>query len=67
MTNAAIAIVRCGGGFRYQPEANRNYTSCAHEALDAIQVAPTSRSRGLDRGESLAGTRRQTTRVNSRV
>ncbi|MDE0049720.1 MAG: hypothetical protein OXN86_06985 [Chloroflexota bacterium] len=67
VTNAAIAIVRCDGRFHYQPEASRNYTSCAHDALDTIQFAPTLRSRGLNRGELLAGTRRRAVRRDIRA
>ena len=40
LTNAAIAIVRCDGRFRYLPEANRHYAARAQEALDAIMTAP---------------------------
>ena len=42
LTNAAIAIVRCDGRFRYLPEANRHYAARAQEALDAILIAPTA-------------------------
>ena len=41
LTNAAIAIVRSNGRFRYLPEANRHYAARAQEALDAILIAPT--------------------------
>ena len=41
LTNAAIAIVRGTGRFRYLPEANRHYAARAQEALDAILIAPT--------------------------
>ena len=41
LTNAAIAIVRSSGRFRYLPEANRHYAARAQEALDAILVAPS--------------------------
>jgi len=41
LTNAAIAIVRCKGRFRYLPEANRHYAARAQDALDAILIAPT--------------------------
>ena len=41
LTNAAIALVRCGGRFRYLPEANRHYAARAQEALDAVMTAPT--------------------------
>ena len=40
LTNAAIAIVRCGGRFSYMPEANRHYAARAQDALDAILVPP---------------------------
>ena len=40
LSNAAIAIVRCDGRFRYIPEANRHYAARAQEALDAIMIAP---------------------------
>ena len=40
LTNAAIAIVRCDGRFRFLPEANRHYAARAQEALDAILIAP---------------------------
>ena len=40
LSNAAIAIVRCDGRFRYVPEANRHYAARAQEALDAIMIAP---------------------------
>ncbi len=40
LSNAAIAIVRCDGRFRYIPEANRRYAARAQEALDAIMIAP---------------------------
>ena len=36
LTNAAIAIVRCEGRFRYLPEANRHYAARAQDALDTI-------------------------------
>ena len=42
MTNAAIAMVRCNGRFRYLPEANRHYAARAQEALDAILIAPAA-------------------------
>ncbi len=42
LTNAAIAIVRCQGRFRYLPEANRHYAARAQDALDAILNAPTA-------------------------
>ena len=42
LTNAAIAIVRTNGRFRYLPEANRHYAARAQEALDAILIAPTA-------------------------
>ena len=42
LSNAAIAIVRCDGRFRYIPEANRHYAARAQEALDAIMTAPIS-------------------------
>ena len=42
LTNAAIAIVRCDGRFRYLPEANRHYAARAQDALDAILIAPTA-------------------------
>ena len=42
LTNAAIAIVRCGGRFRFMPEANRHYAARAQEALDAILIVPTA-------------------------
>ena len=42
LTNAAIAIVRCDGRFRFLPEANRHYAARAQEALDAIMIAPIS-------------------------
>ena len=42
LTNAAIAIVRTHGRFRYLPEANRHYAARAQEALDAILIAPTA-------------------------
>ncbi len=41
LSNAAIAIVRCDGRFRYVPEANRHYAARAQEALDAIMIAPS--------------------------
>ncbi|MCY4405630.1 MAG: ISAs1 family transposase [Rhodospirillaceae bacterium] len=40
LSNAAIAIVRCDGRFRYIPEANRHHAARAQEALDAIMIAP---------------------------
>ena len=40
LTNAAIAIVRCGGRFSYMPEANRHYAARAQDALDAILIPP---------------------------
>ena len=42
LTNAAIAIVRCDGRFRFLPEANRHYAARAQEALDAILIAPAA-------------------------
>ena len=36
LTNAAIAIVRCKGRFRYLPQANRHYAARPQEALDTI-------------------------------
>ena len=42
LTNAAIAIVRCDGRFRFLPEANRHYAARAQEALDAIMIAPAA-------------------------
>ena len=42
LTNAAIAIARCDGRFRYLPEANRHYAARAQDALDAILIAPTA-------------------------
>ena len=42
LTNAAIAIVRTHGRFRYLPEANRHYAARAQEALDAILIAPNA-------------------------
>ena len=43
LTNAAIAIVRCDGRFRFLPEANRHYAARAQEALDAILIAAPQR------------------------
>ncbi len=40
LTNAAIAIVRCGGRFSCIPEANRHYAARAQEAVDAILLPP---------------------------
>ena len=40
LTNAAIAIVRCKGRFRYLPQANRRYAACARGALDTILSTP---------------------------
>ena len=42
LTNAAIAIVRCKGCFRYLPEANRYYAARAHDALDTILNTPSA-------------------------
>ena len=42
LTNAAIAIVRCNGRFRYLPEANRHNPARAQEALDTILNTPTA-------------------------
>ena len=42
LTNAAIAIVRCKGRFRYLPEANRHYAARAHDALDTILSTPNA-------------------------
>ena len=42
LTNAAIAIVRCKGRFRYLPEANRHYAARAQDALDTILNVPTA-------------------------
>ena len=42
LTNAAIAIVRCNGRFRYLPEANRHYAARAQDALDTILSTPTA-------------------------
>ena len=42
LSNAAIAIVRCKGRFRYLPEANRHYAARAQDALDAILNTPTA-------------------------
>ena len=42
LTNAAIAIVRCKGRFRYLPEANRHYAARAQDALDTILNAPAA-------------------------
>ena len=42
LTNAAIAIVRCDGRFRFLPEANRHYAARAQEALEAILTAPAA-------------------------
>ena len=42
LTNAAIAIVRCQGRFRYLPEANRHYAARAQEALDTILNPPAA-------------------------
>ena len=42
LTNAAIAIVRCDGRFRFLPEANRHYAARAQETLDAILIAPAA-------------------------
>ena len=42
LTNAAIAIVRCQGTFRYLPQANRHYAARAQEALDTILNPPTA-------------------------
>ena len=40
LTNAAIAIVRCGRRFSCMPEASRHYAARAQEALDLIQDPP---------------------------
>ena len=40
LTNAAIAIVRCKGRFRYLPEANRHYAARAQDALDTNPEHP---------------------------
>ena len=40
LTNAAIAIVRSDGRFRYLPEANRHYAARAQDALAVILSAP---------------------------
>ncbi len=40
LTNAAIAIVRCGGRFSCMPEADRHYAARARDALDAILIPP---------------------------
>ena len=42
LTNAAIAIVRCKGRFRYLPEANRHYAARAQDALDTILNVSTA-------------------------
>ena len=42
LSNAAIAIVRCNGRFRYLPQANRHYAARAQEALDTILGTPTA-------------------------
>ena len=42
LTNAAIAIVRCDGRFRYLHEANRHHAARAQEALDTILIAPAA-------------------------
>ena len=42
LTNAAIAIVRCKGRFRYLPEANRHYAARAQDALDTILNTPAA-------------------------
>ena len=42
LTNAAIAIVRCKGRFRYVPEANRHYAARVQDALDTILTPPTA-------------------------
>ena len=42
LTNAAIAIVRGTGRFRYLPEANRHYAARAQDALDTILTPPTA-------------------------
>ena len=42
LTNAAIAIVRCKGRFRYLPEANRHYAARAQDALDTIMNVSTA-------------------------
>jgi len=36
LTNAAIAIVLCGGRFQYIPQANRHNAARPREELDAI-------------------------------
>ncbi len=40
LTNAAIAIVRCGGRFTCMPEANRHDAARSQEALDLILNPP---------------------------
>ena len=40
LTNAAIAIVRSDGRFRYLPEANRHYAARAQDALAVILSTP---------------------------
>ena len=40
LTNAAIAIVRSDGRFRYLPEANRHYAARAQDALAVILNTP---------------------------
>jgi len=42
LTNAAIAIVRCGRRFQYIPRANRHYAARARKALDAIMIQPSA-------------------------
>ena len=42
LTNAAIAIVRGKGRFRYLPEANRHYAARAQDALDTIMNVSTA-------------------------
>ena len=42
LTNAAIAIVRCKGRFRYMPQANRHYAARAQDALDTILSTPSA-------------------------
>ena len=42
LANAAIAIVRCKGRFRYVPEANRHYAARIQDALDTILTPPTA-------------------------
>ena len=42
LTNAAIAIVRCKGRFRYLPQANRHYAARAQDALDTIMNVSTA-------------------------